>query len=166
MAEQGERYRRGVSDDRSPRPVLLVSACLMGVECNYRGGASPRDAVAELAGQADLVPVCPEVRGGLPTPRPPAELQADGRVVTEEGVDVTDAFERGAADAVTLAGRRGAVAAVLKARSPSCGCHQVYDGSFTGTLVSGEGLTARALRAADIEVVDEDDVAAGWTPTP
>lgn len=156
-------------DARRPaaaRPALLVSSCLLGVDCNYRGGASPRDAVQALAARFDLVAVCPEVAGGLPVPRPPAELGADGRVRTAEGTDVTEAFERGAEVAVALGRRRGVVGAVLKSRSPSCGCNRVYDGSFSRTLVEGEGLTAAALRSAGIPVVDEDDVAAGRVPGP
>lgn len=112
-----------------------------------------------------LVPVCPEVAGGLPTPRPPAERSSvDGRVRTAAGTDVTDAYERGAAHAVRLAAAVGATGAVLKARSPSCGCHLVYDGTFTRTRVEGEGVTAAALRRAGVDVVDEDDVGAGRLP--
>lgn len=146
------------------RPALIVSACLLGVDCNYRAGASPRDAVRALADRFDLVPVCPEVAGGLPVPRPAAELGPDGRVRTAAGDDVTDAFVAGAEVAVDLARRSGAAGAVLKARSPSCGCHQVYDGTFSGVLVPGDGLTAAALRRSGVEVVDEDDVAAGRVP--
>lgn len=146
-------------------PVLIVSACLLGVDCNHRGGASPRSAVAALAGRYELRPVCPEVDGGLPVPRPAAELGDDGRVRTADGDDVTAAYEAGAEVAVALARRTAAVGAVLKARSPSCGCHQVYDGAFSGTLVDGEGVAAAALRRAGFEVVDEEDVAAGRVPT-
>ena len=103
-------------------PVLIVSACLLGVDCNYRGGASPRSAVAALADRFDLQAVCPEVDGGLPVPRPAAERGDDGRVRTAAGDDVTAAYEVGAEVAVELARRTGAVGAVLKARSPSCGC--------------------------------------------
>ena len=111
-----------------------------------------------------LVPVCPETVGGLPTPRPAAERSADdGRVRTAGGDDVSDAYERGARQAVRLAAATGAAAAVLKARSPSCGCRQIYDGTFTRTRVDGEGVTAEALRRAGLEVVSEEDVAAGWT---
>ena len=105
-----------------------------------------------------VVPVCPEVAGGLPTPRPAAELQPDGRVVTGAGEDVTDAYRRGADAAVALAMATGAQRAVLKARSPSCGCHQVYDGTFTRSLRPGEGVTAAALRAAGLTVESEEDL--------
>lgn len=154
----------GVPDaDRGwSRPALLVSACLLGVRCTHTGGHERRAAVADLRHRFRLVPVCPETAGGLPTPRPAAERSAsDGRVRTAEGADVTDAYERGAAHAVEVAAAAGATAAVLKARSPSCGCHEVYDGTFTRTRVEGEGVTAAALRRAGLRVVDEDDVEAG-----
>src|SRR4051812_37859228 len=115
---------------RDERPALLVSACLLGVRCNHRGEANTAPAVEALAARFRIVPVCPESAGGLPTPRAAAELQPDGRVRTAAGDDVTDAFERGARVAVRLAEATGAQDAVLKARSPSCGCRDVYDGTF------------------------------------
>ncbi|MCZ7526520.1 MAG: DUF523 domain-containing protein [Acidimicrobiia bacterium] len=148
------------------RPALLVSACLLGVECNHEGRASPRPAVAALAGTYRLVPVCPEVLGGLPTPRAPSELQdGDGaevlagraRVTSADGADVTGAYVRGARAAVELARATGAPRAVLKARSPSCGSAQVFDGTFSRRLVPGEGVTAAALRAAGVEVGSDED---------
>lgn len=142
-------------DDRRP---LIVSACLLGVRCNHVGGASPSGAVVALGRDRRLIPVCPETAGGLPTPRPAAEIQPSGRVVTAGGDDVTDAYARGAAHTVRLARAAGAAGAVLKARSPSCGCHQVYDGSFSRARVPGEGVTARALRSAGVPVCDEEDV--------
>lgn len=146
---------------RTDRPALVVSACLLGVRCNHQGRASPSAAVLALGDRYRLVPVCPETLGGLPTPRPAAERSAtDERVRTAEGEDVTAAYERGAAATVRLAAAVGAEVAVLKARSPSCGCHEVYDGTFTRTKVPGEGLTAQALRAAGVLRFDEDDVAA------
>jgi uncharacterized protein YbbK (DUF523 family) len=145
---------------------LLVSACLLGVRCNHLGEASTSAAVVSLGRRHRLVAVCPETAGGLPTPRPAAEMQLDGAVRTEAGADVTDAYRRGAAQAVRLAAAAGASAAVLKARSPSCGCHEIYDGSFTRTRVPGEGVTARALREAGVAVWSEDDVEAGQDPTP
>lgn len=156
-------------EGRAPRPALVVSACLLGVRCNHRGEASPSAAVLALGERYRLVPVCPETAGGLPTPRPAAERSAsDGRVRTGDGTDVTAAYERGAAAAVRLASAVGAEAAVLKARSPSCGCHQVYDGTFTRRRVDGEGVAAEALRGAGVPVCDEEDVAAagGLPPEP
>ena len=140
------------------RPALVVSACLLGVPCNHRGGASPSAAVAALGNEHRLVPVCPEVAGGLTTPRVAAERQPDGRVVNAAGDDVTEAYERGASHAVALARAAGAQRAVLKARSPSCGCAGIYDGTFTRTLTGGEGVTAQALRSAGIEVCSEEEL--------
>jgi len=136
------------------------------VRCNHKGEASPSAAVAALEEQGlRLVGVCPETLGGLPTPRPAAERDAVvGGVRTGEGVDVTAAFRRGARATVALAQALGATRAVLKARSPSCGCHEIYDGSFSGRLVRGEGVTAAALREAGVAVVSEEDVAAGRLP--
>ena len=144
----------------SPRSAILVSACLLGVRCNHVGGASPSAAVARLGADHDLVPICPEVAGGLPVPRPAAELQADGRVLTREGDDVTAAYGRGAAAALAAAAAAGARSAVLKARSPSCGCGEVYDGTFTRTRVQGDGVTARALRDAGVDVRSDEELTA------
>jgi uncharacterized protein YbbK (DUF523 family) len=141
------------------KPTVIVSACLLGTRCNHLGAGSPSREVRALAADHLLVPVCPEVMGGLPTPRPAAELQPDGRVVTERGDDVTDAYRRGADATARLARAVGAREAVLKARSPSCGCHEVYDGSFTRTRVPGEGVSARALREAGVSVRSEEDLA-------
>jgi uncharacterized protein YbbK (DUF523 family) len=139
---------------------VIVSACLLGVACNHEGRANTSEAVVAWGRGRRLIPVCPETAGGLPTPRPAAEIQPDGRVVTGAGTDVTDAYSRGAAHAVRLATATGAVGAILKARSPSCGCHEVYDGSFTRVRVRGEGVAARALREAGVAVCSEEDVAA------
>jgi uncharacterized protein YbbK (DUF523 family) len=136
-----------------------VSACLLGVRCNHVGEHNLAPAVVALRATNRLVPVCPETAGGLPTPRPAAEVGADGRVRTQAGADVTAAYAAGAAHAVALARATGAQRAVLKARSPSCGCHDIYDGTFTRTKVPGRGVTAAALVAAGIEVVSEDDLA-------
>ncbi|MDQ1504270.1 MAG: hypothetical protein QOD57_1997 [Actinomycetota bacterium] len=162
--------------DASDKPALLISACLLGVACNHEGRGSPRAVVDELARRYRLVPVCPEVLGGLPTPRAAAELTggdgadviagAEGaRVVNVEGDDVTAAYRRGAEAAVTLARAVGATRAVLKARSPSCGSSAVYDGTFSRRLVPGPGVTAAALAAAGLEVGSEEDAAAAEPPT-
>lgn len=138
---------------------ILVSACLLGEPCRYDGRAKPSAAVQELAKCHRLVPVCPEVEGGLTTPRPPSELQvadAGQRVVNAEGVDVTVAFERGAEAACRLAEAEECAVAVLKSGSPSCGSETVYDGTFTGRMRRGEGVTAARLRERGIRVVDEE----------
>ena len=109
----------------------------------------------KLADEFRVISVCPETMGGLPTPRPAAERRRDGRVVAVDGSDVTAAYARGAAATVELARASGARRAVLKARSPSCGCHQIY---VDDTLVDGEGVTAQTLREAGIEVRSEEDL--------
>jgi uncharacterized protein YbbK (DUF523 family) len=131
---------------------------LLGVRCNHEGEANTSDAVVALRATHRVIAVCPETAGGLPTPRAAAERRADGAVHTAGGVDVTEWFARGAAHAVRLAAAVGATSAVLKARSPSCGCHEIYDGSFTRTRVTRPGMTAEALRAAGVTVCSEDDV--------
>jgi uncharacterized protein YbbK (DUF523 family) len=128
------------------------------VACNHLGRASTSEAVLALGRGRRLIPVCPESVGGLPTPRPAAEIQRDGTVRTATGADVTPAYTRGARHAVALAQATGVEAAILKARSPSCGCHEIYDGTFTRTRIQGEGLTAHALRAAGIPVHSEEDI--------
>ena len=162
--------------DERDKPPLVISACLLGVACNHEGRGSPRAVVDELAKSYRLVPVCPEVLGGLPTPRAAAELQGgdgaqvvagtgDARVVNIEGEDVTAAYRRGAEAAVAVARAVGATRAVLKARSPSCGSSAVYDGTFSRRLVPGRGVTAAALAAAGLEVGSEEDAAAAGPPT-
>jgi uncharacterized protein YbbK (DUF523 family) len=147
-----------MTENSPERPALLVSACLLGVRCNHESGHSRRAAVEALAATHRLIPVCPEVCGGLSTPRPAAEIVGD-RVVNVDGDDVTEAYARGARAAVELAHAVGAPRAVLKARSPSCGSAHVYDGTFSRTLRAGEGVTAAALRAAGIDVVSEENLA-------
>ncbi len=127
--------------------TLLISACLMGRNCKYNGGnnALPPEALAALRERYRLIPVCPEAAGGLPTPRVPSERRG-GSVVTRDGRDVTAAFRRGAEIAGMLAERFGARLALLKSGSPSCGSGAVYDGSFTGTLTPGDGVTTEYLK--------------------
>lgn len=136
---------------------ILISRCLLGEPCRYDGKSVPSKAAQYLreAGHT-LIPVCPEVDGGLPTPRSPAEIQPDGRVLNQMGEDVSVQYRRGAELALEMARREGCQAAVLKARSPSCGSAQVYDGSFSRTLISGQGVAAQLLTQAGIHVVDEE----------
>nr|WP_325298963.1 DUF523 domain-containing protein [uncultured Dysosmobacter sp.] len=135
---------------------ILISACLLGVRCRYDGASKAHPAAGELARRHELVPVCPEQLGGLPTPRPPAERRGD-RVVTREG-DVTAQYRRGAEEALGLCRLLGCEAAVLKERSPSCGRGRIYDGTFTGTLAAGDGVTAELLAAHGIPVYGESQI--------
>lgn len=136
---------------------ILVSHCFFGEPCRYDGSSRVDRQVLELHRMGhNLIPVCPEVLGGLDTPRPPAELQPDGRVMNRQGEDVTEAYRRGAELALKIARENGCTIAILKARSPSCGSGEIYDGTFSGALTSGFGVTARLLREAGITVMDEE----------
>ena len=133
---------------------ILISACLLGARCRYDGASKPQPWIAALAERHTLVPVCPEQLGGLPTPRPPAERRGD-RVVTREGADVTAQYRRGAEEALALCRLLGCGAALLKERSPSCGRGEIYDGTFSGTLTPGDGVTAALLEANGVAVYGE-----------
>ena len=148
---------------------VLVSACLAGRACRFDGTGAYADAVARLIAEGRAVLVCPEVDGGLGTPRPAAEIEggtgADviegrARVVTGDGTDVTDQYMKGAERALEVARKVGATAAILKARSPSCGKGAVYDGTFSRTLQAGDGVTAALLRSEGLHVVTDEEVEA------
>lgn len=145
----------------------LVSACLLGIRTRYDGGCCPSSQLVELATRGLVVPVCPEVAGGLPIPRPPAEivggdgqavLDGQARVRTVEGEDVTEAFLAGARQVLETAQRLGIRQAVLKDNSPSCGCHRICDGTFSGHLVAGQGVAATLLQRNGITVLSEGDL--------
>lgn len=136
------------------KPVIFVSACLLGVNCRYNEKGALDDAVKALMEEAVLIPVCPEIMGGLATPRDPAE-RADGRVITINGSDVTSAYEKGAEETLRLAFLYGCRHAVLKERSPSCGSGQIYDGTHSGKLIPGDGITAGLLKKNGIKVFGE-----------
>lgn len=140
---------------RDTKMKLLVSACLLGCPCRYDGKSKPCDAVIALGDSHILIPFCPEIYGGLSTPRIPAEIR-DGRVITKDGREVTEAYEKGAEAALALYDALGCDGAILKAKSPSCGVGRVYDGSFTGTLVSGYGVTAARFRSRGIPLCTEE----------
>jgi uncharacterized protein YbbK (DUF523 family) len=159
-------HQTDIDQAEADRPVILVSACLLGVACNHRGQASPNSDVMALQTSARLVAVCPEVVGGLPTPRPAAERGLDGRVRTAEGSDVTSLYERGATHAVGLARAVEATRAIMKARSPSCGCGRIYDGTHQRVLRDGDGVTVEALRKAGIEVISDEELAVLPTEEP
>lgn len=137
---------------------LLVSACLLGLCCRYDGQSKRMAGLERLLAQpVSLVPVCPEILGGLPTPRTPAERQG-GRVVTRDGRDVTENYRRGAQEARKLARLLGCGFALLKERSPACGCGAIYDGHFTGTLAPGNGVAAEALLQDGVRVFGESEL--------
>ena len=157
------------------RPRFVVSGCLAGLCCRYDGGSNPCAPVVALVEAGLAVPVCPESLSGLPVPRPPCEQTLCGpemteiRVLSRDGADVTAAFERGAERALGAALASGAREAILKARSPSCGVGEVYDGSFSHTLRPGDGLWARRLREAGFSLWTEDSLppdVADHQPTP
>ena len=133
---------------------ILVSACLLGMPCRYDGKSKPHEAVIALKEKYELVPFCPEIYGGLETPRTPSERVGD-RVIMKDGRDVTENYMRGAASALELCKLIGIKRAILKERSPSCGRGEIYDGSFTATLRAGDGVTAELLLKNGIEVVGE-----------
>lgn len=135
----------------------LVSACLLGQACRYDGGSKPSEAVRALCERLCAIPVCPETAGGLPVPRPPAEIVGE-RVIARDGTDVTEAFERGALACLRQARESGAPLAVLKARSPSCGTGLVYDGTYSGVLRGGNGVFAELLSEEGICMVSEEVV--------
>ena len=136
---------------------LLISACLLGVECKYSGGSNalPEETIEKLRTRYRLIPVCPETAGGLPTPRDPSERLGE-RVVSCRGADVTAQFKKGAEAALTLSRRYGCTTALMKEHSPSCGSGLIYDGSFSGKLVKGDGCAAELLKAAGVSVVGEN----------
>lgn len=137
--------------------MILVSACLLGQCCRYDGKSKPDPKVLELNSKEPLLPVCPEQMGGLPTPRTPVERRGD-RAVGREGKDRTEQFKKGAEEACRLAKLYGCRTAILKSRSPSCGCGQIYDGSFSHTLTEGDGFAAEALKMAGIHVLTEEEL--------
>lgn len=139
---------------------ILISACLYGQPVRYDGQDNlvTHPQLQEWKAQGRLVVLCPEVSGGLPTPRPPAEIQPDGGVVTNEGGDVTAAFQAGANQAVEICRQHQIKLALLKENSPSCGSHFIYNGQFSGTKVAGQGLTTAALQANGIRVFSEHQI--------
>jgi len=137
--------------------MILVSACLLGENCKYSGGNNRREEVCRFLDGKEYVPFCPEQAGGLPTPRLPSERR-DGRVFSSAGEDVTESFLLGAERTLELCRREGVGLAILKQGSPSCGSRYIYDGSFSGVKIPGEGVTAELLRKNGIRVVSEEEI--------
>ncbi|AKL94560.1 putative protein DUF523 [Clostridium aceticum] len=143
--------------------MVLVSACLLGVNCRYDGTNNKNLELIKFLSEKNILPVCPEELGGLTTPRLPAEIQGGdvlekkGNIMNTGGEDVTEAFVKGAEKTLKLAEENGVIAAILKARSPSCGSGKIYDGSFTKTLTEGDGVAAALLKRKNIKVYTEEN---------
>ena len=136
---------------------ILVSACLLGVGCRYDGLSKPNGAVISLAEDYELIPFCPEIYGGLPTPRTPSERVGE-RVLMKDGIDVTENYKRGAECALRLCRELDIKIALLKERSPSCSKSGIYDGSFSGTITDGMGVTAELLVKNGIAIFGESEI--------
>lgn len=136
---------------------ILVSACLLGENCKYNGSNNENEEILELAKKHTLIPICPECFAGLPIPRVPSEIK-NGRVYSKNGEDLTDEFNDGAEKALYIAEESGCQIAILKERSPSCGFGKIYDGSFTGNIINGNGITAQLLYDHGITILGESSV--------
>ncbi len=134
---------------------ILISACLLGEPCRFDGQGKEKSELLDLLHDEELIPFCPEVEGGLPTPRPPAEIKGD-KVLRENGDDVTVQFQSGARTGLHLAQTKDLNLAILKSRSPACGCGEVYDGSFTKTLIKGDGIFTKTLKKAGIQCISDE----------
>lgn len=137
--------------------MIIVSACLAGLHCRYDGGEKSHNEVIRLVAEGKAIPVCPEQAGGLTTPRLPCEI-INGRVIRKDGGDVTTEFEHGARECLALAKLAGVNEAILKAKSPSCGVAMIYDGTFSGRLVPGDGVFAALCRQEGITLRTEEDL--------
>lgn len=141
--------------------VIMVSKCLMGENCRYKGDNCFNARVMELKDKHMLIPVCPEVMGGLPTPRAPGERVGD-KVIANTGKDVTKEYTLGAQMALQIAKENGVELCIFKAKSPSCGCGIIYDGTFTGKLIEGDGVTTELFKKNGFKVITEQDLENGY----
>lgn len=139
------------------REKIIVSACLLGLNCKYNGGNNEKEKVLKYLEDKEIIPVCPEIFGGLSTPREPSEIK-NNKVVNILGEEVTENFHRGAEETLKLAKKFGIKKALLKAKSPSCGKGKIYDGTFTSTLVEGNGITTELLIENNIEIISDNDL--------
>lgn len=137
------------------KKTWIISACLLGTPCRYDGKSCPFEIPDEWK-DIELVPVCPEVLGGLPVPRTPSEIR-EGKVYFKSGEDVTEFFRKGALKTLEIARKNHADAAVLKSKSPSCGYGRIYDGTFTGNLTEGKGITAKRLEENGIRIISSEE---------
>ena len=136
---------------------IMVSACLLGENCKYNGGNNLSPELVRLQGGHTVIPVCPEVLGGLPTPRIPAEI-VNGKVLNRNGDSVDEAFRKGAEKALEMAMKEKPDLIILQSRSPSCGVKEIYDGTFSGRKIPGQGVFAELLKEAGFNVIDVEDL--------
>lgn len=136
---------------------IVVSACLLGENCKYNGGNNYSEKVAKFVEGRDVIPVCPEKLAGLGIPRTPIEIRGDS-VISRDGEDVTDRLIQAVKAILSQLEEEDIQCAILKSRSPTCGVHQVYDGTFTGTLTDGSGILAAALKMCGYTVIDAEDL--------
>ncbi len=137
----------------------VISSCLLGIKCRWDGEDKHNEKLKSLLFNGSAMPICPEILGGMNTPREPAEIQAGDikSVIDRTGTDVTDEFNLGAKSALAIAKIFGAECAILKSCSPSCGCREIYDGTFSGVTIKGEGITAELFRHNGIKVFNEKE---------
>ncbi len=137
--------------------MIIVSACLAGIKCRYDGKSKPCQEIIDLVKQGKAIPVCPEQLGGLTIPHVPSE-QKDNKVISKDGDDVTSEFKKGAETALKIALDNNCNKAILKSKSPSCGCGKIYDGTFSGKLIDGDGIFTKLLKKNNIEVITEEEI--------
>lgn len=137
--------------------TILVSACLLGENCKYNGGNNRNERVLRYVAGHEVIPVCPEMLGGLPCPRKPVEWVGD-RVLTRDGDDCTENFRLGVQRAMEIIADKQVDLAILQSRSPTCGVKQIYDGTFSGVRIDGQGALAKALKVRGISLMDAEDV--------
>jgi len=137
--------------------MKLCSGCLLGIRCRYDGKSKANKKILTLLKKEVLIPVCPEQLGGRPTPREQAEIVGE-RVLTESGEDVIDQFKRGALEVLRIAKTFNIKKAILKQCSPSCGAGKIYDGTFTGRVIDGFGITAKVLKDNNIDIISEEEL--------
>lgn len=136
--------------------MYVISACLAGIDCKYNGGNNLNEEVIKLVKEGKAVLICPEQMGGLTTPRLPSEIR-DDKVLRSDEIDVTNEYKKGANEALKIAKLVGVTKAILKTKSPSCGCGKIYDGTFSNKLIEGDGITTRLFKENGIEVIPSDE---------
>ncbi len=137
--------------------MIIVSACLAGVQCRYNGQECSIPEVVEMVKKGQAIPLCPEILGGLAIPRPKVE-QRGGRILSENGQDLTQQYEAGGEKALQIAKLVNCKKAILKSKSPTCGCGMIYDGTFSGTLIHGDGIFCALLKKTGISVYTENEI--------